>query len=531
MRHELLAVALGAVLLLGLLGVSQGTLDIAVLGTIDTLNPFLATTGAERTAVGWIYETLAQVVPGGQEPFLAESWEVFPKESKIVFHLRRGVKWHDGVELTAEDVAFTMNYIREKHLPMWMVMAFVAGAEAVDDYTVAVNLTRFTPMVISLVAPAIPIIPKHIWEKIENPMAYPNTDAAIGTGPFKLVEFAAGRYVRLVNTGFYWRGVPKLNELILHMVTSDTVGVLGFLRGDFDYLNWNISPTLAERITLAPDKYPHVNLYRSPGMSVMTLLPNVRKPPFDDLEFRKAVSLAIDREDMVERLLRGFGQVASFGLMTPRTGKWFNEAAGYPRYDPEEASRILEELGYRDTNGDGVREAPDGSPLSFSLISPSDKTSVEAAALIAHYLSQVGIKVTIEPLSPDAMDLVLKRADFTLALQSMAAFMAVDMYFYYFHSSRGVIKDGQVVGFNRGGFSDPELDEALSGLLMAQGEGKLALCHRVQALLAEKLPRIPLYLPDNLEVYRDDDLVGWAPNPQDGVLSDETLFNLHKREG
>ncbi len=174
---------------------------------------------------------------------------------------------------------------------------------------------------------------------------------------------------------------------------------------------------------------------------------------------------------------------------------------------------------------------PDGSLLAFSIVCPSDKTSVEATALISYYLSQVGIKVTIEPLSPDALDLVLKRADFTLAYQSIAAFMAVDMYYYYFHSSRGVIEKGQVVGFNRGGFSDPELDGILAGLLMAQGPEKLALCHRVQALLAEKLPRIPLYLPDNLEVYRDDDLTGWAPNPQDGVLSDETLFNLAATRG
>ncbi len=118
----------------GAIALSQGTLDIAVLGTIGTLNPFLATTGVERTAVGWVYETLAQVIPGGQKPFLAESWEVSPPQKKIVFHLRHGVKWHDGKGLTAEDVAFTLNYIRQKHLPMWMVMAFVAGAKAVDTY-------------------------------------------------------------------------------------------------------------------------------------------------------------------------------------------------------------------------------------------------------------------------------------------------------------------------------------------------------------------------------------------------------------
>jgi len=529
MRLKLGALAVG--LVLGAFALAQGTLDIAVLGTIDTLNPFLATTGAERTAVGWIYETLAQVVPGGQEPFLAESWEVIPPQNRIIFHLREGVKWHDGVELTAEDVAFTFNYVREKRLPMWIIMAFVANAEVLDTYTVAVNLTRFSPIVVSMMAPAIPIIPKHVWEGVENPMAYPNTDAAIGTGPFKLAEFAAGRYVRLVNTGFYWRGAPKLDELVLHMVASDTVGVLGFLRGDFDYLNWNISPTLAERITLLPDQYPSVNLYRSPGTSVVTLLPNVRQAPFDSLEFRQAISLAIDREDLLTRLLRGFGEIASLGLMTPRAGDWFNREVGQPIYDQEQAADILEGLGYLDSDGDGIRELPDGSPLSFALLCPSDKTSVEAAALVAYYLSQVGIKITIEPLSPEAFDLALKRAEFSLALQSMAAFMAVDMYFYYFHSSRGVIEDGQVTGFNRGGFSDPELDEALSGLLMAQGEAKRALCHRVQALIARKLPRIPLYLPDNLEVYRVDDLVGWAPNPQDGVLSDETLFGLHGREG
>jgi peptide/nickel transport system substrate-binding protein len=509
---------------------AQGTLNIAVLGVVDTLNPFLATTGAERIAVGMLYETLARTVPGGQEPFLAKSWEVVPPQKVVIFHLREGIKWHDGVELTAEDVAFTINYVKEKRLPMWVILAYVDKAEVIDPYTVAVHLTQYSPMVLSVMAPAIPILPKHIWQAIENPLAFPNTEDAVGTGPFRLIEFAAGRYVRLKNTGFYWRGIPKIEELVVHMVTSDTVGMLGFLRGDFDYLYWNISPVLAERIDIAPEQYPHVHLYRSPGTSVVTLLPNVRIPPLDSLEFRRALSLAIDRDDMLTRLLRGFGAIASWGLMTPRNGAWFNPNAGYPSYDPKEATAILEGLGFRDTNGDGIRELPDGAPLSFTLICPSDKTSVEAAALIAFYFSQIGIKLTIEPLSPDAFDLALKQAKFTLALQSIAAFTVVDMYYYYFHSSRGVIRGGQVVGFNRGGFSDPELDAILSQLLMAEGEEKMSLCHRIQVLLAEKLPRIPLYIPDNLEVYRDDKLVGWAPTPEEGVLSEATLFNLKARK-
>jgi len=513
------------VVALGIEVFSQGTLNIALLGIVDTLNPFLATTGAERTVVGWIYETLARAVPGGQEPFLAESWEVrSPKQ--IVFYLRKGIKWHDGKDFTAEDVAFTFNYVRQKSLPMWVVMAFVASAEAIDTHTVVVNLTQFSPMIISLMAPAIPIIPKHIWESIENPMAYPNTEAAVGTGPFKLVEFAAGQYVRLKNSGFYWRGVPKLDEIIFHMVSSDTVGVLGFLRGDFDYLSWNISPMLAERISIAPAQYPNVNLYRSPGTSVATILPNVRRAPFDNPEFRRALSLAIDREDMLTRLLRGFGCIAPLGLMTPRMGEWLNEAVGYPTYDSQEASRILDALGYIDRNSDGVRDFPDGNPLAFTIICPSDKTSVEATALIAHYLGQLGLKITVEPLSPDSFELALKRAEFALAYHTIAAFLVVDMYYYYFHSSRGVIRGGEVVGFNRGGFADPELDEVLSALLMAQGGEKISLCHRVQTLLAQKLPRIPLFIQDNLEVYRDDDLTGWAPNPWEGVLSDATIFNL-----
>ncbi len=520
-----LAVACGA-----FLGLAQGTLDIGVLGTIDTLNPFLATTGAERTAVGWLYESLAVYREGTQQPWLAESWEVDPRGARVIFHIREGIKWHDGAPLTAEDVAFTFNYVREKRLPMWVVMAFVRDAVATGSQVI-VNLTRYSPMVVAMMAPAIPIIPKHVWSQIENPMAYPNTEAAIGTGPFKLVEFAPGRYLRLENTGFYWRGVPKLSQLVLHMVASDTVGVMGFLRGDFDFLNWSISPLLADQITLAPHRYPNVHLYRSPGETVTTLLLNVRQAPLDQLEFRQALLYAIDREDMLTRLLRGFGIVAPLGLMTPRMGEWFNPQPGYPEYDPARAQALLDELGYLDSDGDGIRELPDGTPLQFNLICDVTKTAVEAAGLVAYYLREVGIKITVEPLSPDAFDVTLKKAEFTIALHSIAAFMVVDMFYYYFHSSRGVIEEGEVVGFNRGGFSDPELDEVLAGLLMAQGEAKRALAHRVQALIAQKLPRIPLYIADVLEVYRDDELVGWAPTPEEGVLSDETLFNLVARGG
>ena len=528
--RKLLIIGIGfGFLVVGALG--QGTLNIALLGTIDTLNPFLATTGAERTAISWLYETLAVYVGGVLEPRLAENWETSPENKQVLFHIRKGVFWHDGQPLTAEDVAFTINYIREKRLPMWVILAYVREATVVDENTVAINLTTYSPMVLSLLAPAIPIIPKHVWRQVENPMAFPNTETAIGTGPFKLAEFAAGRYVRLVNTGFYWRGVPKLAEVVLHMVTSDAVGVLGFLRGDFDFLGWSVSPLLADQITLAPERYPNVHLYRSPGQSVTTLLLNVRRVPFNEVKFRQALSYAIDVKDMVDRLLRGYGSVAPLGLMTPRMGDWFNAAAGYPTYDLEKAKALLEELGFRDTNNDGVRELPDGTPLSFVLICPADKTSVEAAGLVAYYLKEAGIKIMVEPLSPDALDVTLKRADFTIALQSIAAFIVVDMYYYYFHSSRGVIKDGQVVGFNRGGFSDPELDEALSALLMLDGEEKKVMCHRVQELIARSLPRIPLYIADVLEVYRDDKLIGWSPNPTEGVMSDETLFNLRARGG
>lgn len=517
-------------LVFGFSAFAQGILNIGLLGTVDTLNPFLATTSAERFSVSWIYETLTRIISGGgQEPFLAKSWEVLPAQNLVVFHLQEGIKWHDGAELTAEDVAFTINYVLQKRLPMWVVLAYVQKSEVVDRYTVAVHLTRYSPMVVSMMAPAISILPKHIWQDIDNPLAFPNTEAPVGTGPFRVVEFAEGRYIRLKNTGFYWRGSPKIEELMLHMVASDTVGVLGFLRGDFDYLNWNISPMLAERITIAPEQYPHIHLYRSPGTSVATLLPNVRAAPFDSLVFRLAVSLAIDREDMLDRLLRGFGQVASFGLMTPRNGRWFNPEAGYPQYDPEAAAAILDNLGYQDINNDGIREYPNGSALSFTLICLSDKTSVEAASLVAFYLAQIGIKIVIEPLSPEAFELALKQAKFTLALQSIAAFTVVDMYYYYFHSSRGVIQDGQVVGFNRGGFSDPQLDELLSRLPMAAGEEKLSLCHQVQVMLNKTLPRIPLYIADNLEVYRDDRLIGWMPTVEEGVLSDATLFNLQAR--
>lgn len=315
------------------------------------------------------------------------------------------------------------------------------------------------------------------------------------------------------------------------MVAADATGILGFLKGDFDFLGWSVSPLLADKLILAPERHPHAHLFRSYGRSVATLLLNLRNYPFDLLEFRQALNYAVDREDMTMRLFRGYAQVAPRGLMTPRMGDWYNEAPGSPAYDPERAKQLLDQLGFIDTDGDGVRELPDGEELSFTLYCSVAKTEVEAAGLIAYFLRQVGIRIRIEPVSPDAMDVTLKGAAFDLALHTIAAFMVPDMLFFYFHSSRGVIKEGTVVGFNRGGFNDPEMDAALEELRMAlTTEEKKAAAHRVQALLAAQIPRIPLYIADFLEVYRDDDLTGWAPNTEEGVMSDETVLNLVEAE-
>lgn len=506
----------------------DGALRVAVREDIKNLNPNVATGESETRIIGLIYDTLLVYNDDGEfEPGLADRWEISPDGLKITFYLNQKATWHDGTPVTAEDAAFSLLYPRQKRLVSKMMeLMNMDTAAAVGKYEVEVSLKERQSDSLRLIATGMAIVPKHIWQKINDPMNFPNLDDPIGSGPFRLKKLVAGQYALLENTGDYYRRIPKIGSVVLQVVRDETVGVMSLKRGEFDTLGWSVDAGIVTDVRQNPGRYPNIKYAKGEVLSTSTLLFNLRKPPFDNKAFRKAVAQAIDREAIVETALLGYATPAGPGFAPPSLGKYYNKNIAPLVYSPSAARAALDAAGFKDTNGDGWREMPGGKSLSFEIATMNTRGSMDIGDMIANNLRRVGVNAAITPLAPEAHTNKLKTADFDTALSGVS-YGTLEMLFYYLHTSRGVIKDGRVVGFNRGGFANPTYDKLI---VEFRGEfntqKRRELYYRVQELLADEMPQVPLYHPWNLTLYRDDKLIGWVISPRSGVDTGDTYFSV-----
>ena len=198
-------------------------------------------------------------------------------------------------------------------------------------------------------------------------------------------------------------------------------------------------------------------------------------------------------------------------------------------FDPRQAMERLEAAGFRDRDGDGLRENPDGSRLAIPLVCPGLPASMRVAELVATNWETVGISTKVTAVEQDRVVPTLVQAQFDSILHSISL-SDVEMAFFHFHSSRGVVKQERVFGLNYGGYANPGFDEAIS---VSLGEQDLAvrrgLLHQVQDILACDVPQIPLYVPRVVNLYRNDRFVGWSSEPGVGVLNRQCMENLRER--
>ncbi len=516
---------------LGASAVGGGDLWIAVMEDVRNLNPNVATGVTEQTVIGLIYDVLVGYSDEGEfQPWLADRWEVSPDGLKIRFHLNPKAKWHDGKPVTAEDVVFSLMYPMEKRLvSRMMVLMNMSRAVVVDERTVDVHFKSKQVDNLRLVGTAMAIIPKHVWQNVNDPANFPNLDNPIGSGPFRVRKQAAGQYVILESTGAHFRANPRVDTLNFRLVRSEDVGVLSLKSGTVHMLGWSIDPSIATEVLGNPARYPNVKVARGELATTHTLLFNLRKAPYDNVEFRKAVAYAVNAENIVDATMMGFANPAGPSLVPPSAGKYYNPGIAGLAFSLDKARATLDVARFVDRNGDGWREMPDGSPLSMEILALNTRPSMDSGDIVANDLKKIGINARVTPLTPEARENKVKSADFDASLWSVS-FTNLDMIFYYFHTSRGVVKDGKVVGFNRGGFSNATFDELAEKSRAEYDEAKrVKMFHEMQEIFARELPQVPLYHPIKLMLYRDDRFTGWVERPMSAIDNWDTFVNVHRR--
>ncbi len=349
------------------------------------LDPAFVDDGESAKVMVNIYDNLVRYKENSTEvePALAESWEPNEDFTEWTFHLRQGVKFHDGTPFNAEAVKFNI----DRQLPPnrtddMPYASFVYGkvkeVQVVDDYTVKIILTEpYAPFLANMaMCMAAPIVSPAAVEKygddyISNP---------VGTGPFKFVKWDRGQSIELVKNEEYWDGAPKLDKLIFKFVKENSVRASELMTGSIDAMDGvdpNDVKTLEEK---------GVVVAKNPGMNINYLAFFTNKEPFNNPLLRQAVSHAIDREAIVQHLYQGTADLANGPLPSFMPG--YDKNLKPYEYDPEKAKQLLAEAGY----SDGLKV----TLLTYTNPRPYNTVGQKLAEAIQNDLQKVGIQVEIK---------------------------------------------------------------------------------------------------------------------------------------
>jgi peptide/nickel transport system substrate-binding protein len=471
-----------------------GTYVEASAGAPQRVNPLYANVNpADGDLVSLVFSGLTRLGPEGRVlPDLAERWEISEDGLEYTFRLRNGTLWHDGEEVTADDVVFTWTVLSSDDFDgapdlgnFWQTVS----AERIDDLTVRYTLEEpFSPF---LSQTTIGILPEHLLAGVpvgEMAQASFNQEP-VGSGPYRL-ESLTTRSATLRSYDSFHLGPPYVEEIRIDYYVSDEAAVAAVRAGEADGVY--ISGPLGQDQVTALDSDHDLRELTSNSYTMLYL--NSLLPAFQDATVRRAVALAIDRESIVNDLLGGRGLVVD-SVITPDTWASAGDIEPYA-YDPERAAALLADGGWI-AGPNGVRSR-DGVDLSFDLITNNDSTRTAIAATIAANLEQVGIQVNFSSSgSPTLYEQVLQTHQFEMALFGFAQGPDPDP-FPAWHSSQA---DG---GANIAAFSDPVVDSDLAqGRIAADRDRRVELYLRFQQTFYDLQPSILLFYPVNLHVLPD----------------------------
>jgi peptide/nickel transport system substrate-binding protein len=323
-------------------------------GDTDKLDPPAMTSQEGFIATTAIYEGLVRYKPNSTdiEPALAEKWDIAPDGLSYIFHLRSGVKFHDGSPLTAEAVAFSYDRSINKDNPLFQEAAGAGGFPYIDDYIgnavakveavgpldVKFTLKKmFSPLLSNLAIPPGFVISMEALKKYGSKI----NENPVGTGPFKFVEWKKDDHIIVEAFDDYWAGKPNVQRIIFQPVPEASVRVLKIQRGEAD-VAWPFDPKDAPTLKGKAD----TDVLEQPGLNVNMAEFNLMKPEYQNKALRQALNYAINKQELADKLYSGAG-VPATGVLPPTSWAYDREFTGYP-YDPDKARALLKGAGYAD---------------------------------------------------------------------------------------------------------------------------------------------------------------------------------------
>lgn len=461
------------------------------IGEASNLIPYLSTDSASHEIADLIFTALLRYDKNLEpEAWAAEWYRLEDGGKKMIFRLRRNIRWEDGVELTAEDVEFTYKLVIDPKTASPYAEDFlrVKKLNVLDRYTIEVLYDEFFAR--ALASWMNPILPRHILEG-QNIRDTPFSRKPLGAGPYRLKSWEAGSSITLAASETYFAGRPHIEEVVYRIIPDDATMFMETRAGRLDVMNLN--PMQYLRQTSGPWWGSEFHKYRYLAPVYIFLGFNLRHPFFEDVRVRRAISLAINRSDLVSGVLLGQG-IATFGPYKP--GSWaFHPSLSPVSQDLEAAAKLLDEAGYT-AGKDGGREK-NGRPLAFTILTnQGNEQRILTATLIQSQLARIGVKVFIRTVEWAAfIREFVNKGNFDAVILGWTISQDPDC-FQIWHSSQA--HDG---GLNFIGYKNPEVDKLLEeGRSTPDRDKRMKIYAELQEILHRDQPYCFLFVPYALPI-------------------------------
>ncbi|MDW7667624.1 MAG: ABC transporter substrate-binding protein [Bacillota bacterium] len=487
-------------------------LRIGIIQEADSTSPLIATMTAADRMFNLMYDDLIEY-DDNYRPVggLAEDWLVSDDGLIWTFNLKEGIKWFDGEDFNADDVVWTYNTIVNGEFPQSPQMEGITKTIKVDEYTVEVHTEA--PKA-DMEAIRVNILPEHIYgEKSEDELHTFSEDNPVGTGAFELVNWEQGQFLRFKANPNYFKGAPQIDEIVYVLFANTDTLFQALQNGEIDavaelsYSQVEQAEALDGIEVIQPDGMNFTEL----GFNCWEAPESKGNPLMLDHRIRAAIDTALDKQQIVDIALNGYG-VPGTSLIPPAVGDYHFEVDDDYGYNPEKAMEILEDAGYTDTDGDGIREDSEGNKLDFrfAVITSYGEAYVKAAGIIQKNLQDIGINVTINTMDGGAQSELIYEQDFD-----------TDMYLWGWGAELdpsmklSVMTTDQVGKRSDCFWSNEEYDELFEKQInQVDREERIETVHKMQQIILEEAPYSILYYRNIVEAYRTDKFEGWTRVPE-----------------
>lgn len=438
------------------------------------------------------------------KPDLAKDWKISEDGLTYTFNLAKGVKWHDGKPFTSKDVKWTIEAIQKNKGRMYNEYSAIKTVECPDDNTVIFRLSRPDAALLSFLSwYACFIMPEHIYAGTDW-TTNPANQKPIGTGPFKFVSWKAGQSVELAANDDYFKGKPAIKKLVFRIIPDASTAFQAFKNGEIDILG--STPPLTEVPSLQKDPKAIVLMKDYPSRWYLGF--NFSRPALQDHRVREAVSMAVNRTEILQKAFQGIGAEA-WGYYTPNIAWAFNGKDLAPKFDVAKANALMDEAGLK-PNANGVR-------LKLDFVHFTSQQVADTAAILKEQLKKIGVELNVVQLEMSAWTPRI-RQEMNFDLTMTNGFHGPDP-----HNLYGRIATG---GGNRvsGTYSNPELDKVLLSAVQESNQAKRGdLYKQAQSIMAKDLPIVPLIEVRSVLVYASD-ILG-HPRSDEGCAAGLTFSN------